>query len=272
MMHEALDDCELGVRINGEYYKAVEFADDQAVIAGSARSLQTMVNRINKKAKSYGMKINVAKTKVMSVANEPRPFTLKIDEAQVEQVDSFRYLGQLLTNDVRCEKQVITRIAKWTFRRNDGILCARNTNINLRKRIMKAYVWSIVTYGAETWTLNKKMEQKLEAFEMWCYRRMQRISWTEHVTNNEVLVQVHEERSLLKTIQRRALSYLGHVLRHDGLVPKILEGRLEGKRRRSRPRNNFVAQACKRASLETFGHLKEAALDRHKWRAIQRQL
>ena len=274
MMNDALGGCESGIRVNGECINTIKFADDQAVIAGSARTLQILVDRINKVSHSYGMKINIKKTKVMTISKNPRQFALRIDGEPIEQVESFKYLGQTITQDGRCETEVRMRIAmaKAAFREKQNLLCARNTSISLRKRIMKAYVWTVATYGAETWTLNKKEESQLEAFEMWCYRRMERISWTEHKTNDAVLIQVGETRKLLRSIQRKRLSYLGHVLRHDNLVHRIVEGRLEGKRGRGRPRNNFVAQACKGASVATYSDLKSATQDRHKWRDILRQL
>ena len=78
-------------------------------------------------------------------------------------------------------------------------------------------------YGAETWTLDKTREDKINAFEMWVYRKMLRISYTDHVTNEEVLRRVGEKRSFLKTIHQRKLQYFGHLTRQNGLQRRLLE-------------------------------------------------
>jgi hypothetical protein len=72
-------------------------------------------------------------------------------------------------------------------------------NLNLRKKLTKCYIWSIALYGAETWTIWKTDQKYLESFEMWCWRRMEQISWADLVKNEEVLQGVKEERNILYT-------------------------------------------------------------------------
>jgi hypothetical protein len=94
---------------------------------------------------------------------------------------------------------------------------------------VKCYIWSIGLYGAETWTL-RKVDQKYRAsFEMWCWRRMERISWTNHVRNEEVLYRVKEETNILHTTQRRKGNWIGHILRRNCLLKHMIEGKLEGR-------------------------------------------
>src|ERR1700733_10483390 len=76
-------------------------------------------------------------------------------------------------------------------------------NRNLKKRLIKTLVWSTVLYGSETWTMRKEDIKKLEAFEMWTWRKMEKISWTEQKTNEELLEMIDEERKLMKTIRER---------------------------------------------------------------------
>ncbi|GFS12666.1 endonuclease-reverse transcriptase [Elysia marginata] len=92
---------------------------------------------------------------------------------------------------------------------------------------MKCFVWSPFLYASETWTLNKNTEKRIEAMEMWIYRRMQRISWKEKVTNKKVLESVGLQRpGLLLTIQRRKMKYYSHMRRHDSIQKKIWRERL----------------------------------------------
>jgi hypothetical protein len=82
-------------------------------------------------------------------------------------------------------------------------------------------------YGAETWTLRKVDQKYLESFEMWCWRRMEKISWTDRVRNEEVLHRANEERNVLNTVKRRKASWVGHILRRNCLLKRVIEGKLE---------------------------------------------
>ena len=78
-------------------------------------------------------------------------------------------------------------------------------DLNLRKKLVKCYIWSIALYGAETWTLRAVDKKHLEFLEMWCWRRMEKISWTDHMRNKEVLLQVNEQRNILLVIRNGRL-------------------------------------------------------------------
>ena len=106
---------------------------------------------------------------------------------------SIKYLGSILTNDGRCTCEIKSRIAmaKAAFNKKKTLF-ASELDLNLRKKLVKCYIWSMVLYGAETWTLRAVDQKYLESFEMWCWRRMEKISWTDHVRNEEVLLTVNE--------------------------------------------------------------------------------
>src|SRR6218665_1535330 len=128
---------------------------------------------------------------------------------------------------------------------------------SLKKRMIKTLIWSVTLYCAETWTMRQVGIARLEAFEMWIWRRMGRISWTEHISNEEVLTLVGEERSLtcISTIRARQRNWMGHLLRGDSLQREIMEGRMEGKRGRGRPRQKLLDWMMS----EGYGKLKEEA-------------
>jgi hypothetical protein len=90
---------------------------------------------------------------------------------------------------------------------------------------MKCHICSIALYGAETWRLRKVDQKYLESFEMWCWRRMEKISWTDHVRNEEVLRRVEEERNIIHTIRRRRGHWIGHILRRNWLLKHIIKGK-----------------------------------------------
>ena len=143
-------------------------------------------------------------------------------------------------------------------------LLSRGMDRDLKKRMIKSLVWSVALYGAETWTLGKESIQKLEAFEMWLWRRMEKISYVEHISNEKVLERVGESRTLLSTIRRRQKNWMGHVLRGKGLVQDLIEGRMEGKRPRGRPRMGMLDYLKGEGS---YWDLKRRAEDRDGFRS-----
>jgi hypothetical protein len=103
-------------------------------------------------------------------------------------------------------------MAKATFNKKRTLFTS-TLYLELRKKLVKCYIWSIALYGAETWTLRAIDQKHLESLEMWCWRRMEKISWTEHVRNEEVLLRVKEQRNILLEIRKRKANWIGHILR-----------------------------------------------------------
>jgi hypothetical protein len=89
-------------------------------------------------------------------------------------------------------------------------------------------IWSTALCGAETWTLWAVDEKRLESFEMWCWRRMEKIIWTDHVRNEEVLLRVKEPRNMLHEISKRKANWIGHILRRNCLLRQVVEGQIKG--------------------------------------------
>jgi hypothetical protein len=95
--------------------------------------------------------------------------------------------------------------------------------LKLKKKLVKCHIWSIALYGAKTWTLRAADQKHLESFEMWCGRRMEKIIWTDHVRNEEVLFRVEEQRNVLHEISKR----IGHILRRNCLLQRIIERKIK---------------------------------------------
>ena len=133
---------------------------------------------------------------------------------------------------------------------------------------MKCYTWSIALYGAETWTLRAVDQKHLESFEMWCWRRMEKISWTDHVRNEDVLLRVKEQRNILHEICTRQANWIGHIWRRNCLLQWVSEGKIQGgievTGRQGRRRRKLLDDLKERRG---YTHLKEEALDRTMWRA-----
>jgi len=264
MMVEAMEGIEEGVKVGGTLLKDVRFADDQGMVASTQNGLQMLMDGLVRTAKDYDMKINVKKTKVMRVSRAGGgEVNIVIEGNTVEQVAKFKYLGSHITDDGRCEAEIKTRIglAKDAFKKRKELL-TKKMKRELKKKIIKTVVWSVALYGCETWALRKMDVRRLEALEMWLWRRMEKVSWTEKKKNEEVLRDVGEERILMKTITKRKKNWIGHILRSEGLVKDVLEGRMEGKRPRGRKRIGMFDDIEEGSYVD----MKRRAQNREEWR------
>ena len=151
----------------------------------------------------------------------------------MEQVKQFKYLGSVLTEDASCIDDVKQRIAmgKEAFNKRRELMTGGMDRV-VKKRLIKALIWPVALYGCETWTLRKKEIDRLRAFEMWIWRRMEKVKWEDKKTNEEVLAAVSEERSLIEVFEKMKKNWIGHIVRGEGLLKLTLEGRMKGKRGR----------------------------------------
>jgi hypothetical protein len=109
-----------------------------------------------------------------------------------------------------------------------GLFFFSTLDLELRKKLVKCYIWSTALYGAETWTLQEVDQKHLESFEMWCWRRMEKIKWTDHVRNEKVLLRVKEQRNILHEINKRKANWNGHILCRNCLLQWVIEGKIKG--------------------------------------------
>jgi len=158
-------------------------------------------------------------------------------------------------------------MAKAAFNKERALFTS-TLDLELRKNLVKCYIWSIALYGTETWTLRAVGQKYLESFEMWCWRRMGKISWTDRVRNKEVLFRVKEQRIILHEISKRKANWIGHILRRNCLLQRVIEGKIKGRTEvtegRGRRRRKLLDDLKERRE---YSDLKEETLDRTMWRA-----
>ena len=138
----------------------------------------------------------------------------------IKQTDKYTYLGQtIITSNGKCDDEILKRIeiARGALNSMLKTLTARHISMKTKKRIIKAYVWSTLLHGCETWTITTRNMTKLQSFEMWAYRKMVKISWRENKTNEEVLTLADEQLYILPTIKKRKMTYFGHMIRRNNI-------------------------------------------------------
>ena len=262
-----------GIRIGGVNINNIRYADDTVIIADSADKLQELLNIVNRESEKMGLKINKKKTEVVvaSKSAEPVNCIVKINNEEIKQSNSFVYLGSLITRDGRSNQEVEKRIviAKGAFQKMRSLLGNNRINSLTRVRALKTYVWSTLTYGSESWTLSRELINRLNAAEMWFYRRMLRIRWTDRITNEEVLRRIGMQRTLVKDIRRRQMNFLGHILRKEKIEHLCLTGKIEGRRARGRQRKKYLDSILEEIGENlTPNQLIQLARDRLRWRQV----
>lgn len=156
-------------------------------------------------------------------------------------------------------------MAKSSFLKMRNLFTSWEININTRLRLLKCYIWTALLYCSETWTINKRSEDKLQSLEMWVFRRILKIPWTDKKTNAQVLQMIGQERTLWKDIKKRKVRFLGHLLRHQSLQKQLLEGMIKGKRKKGRQRLKWMDNITKWTHL-SYADCAREAQDRDWWR------
>ena len=131
-------------------------------------------------------------------------------------------------------------MAKMASAKLKSVLSNLNIGIGSRVRILRCYIWLTLTYGCEAWTVRNDLEKRLEATEIYFYRRTMIIPWTTRVTNEEVLRRAGVEGCLMKRVRKRQLKFLGHIVRAEELESDCLLRRIDGRRARGRQWTKYV--------------------------------
>ena len=161
----------------------------------------------------------------------------------LEQVKKFKYLGQWITGNGRykCEIKNQIEISQSTFIKMRDVLTSRKLHLEIWKRLVRCYILSTFFYASGSWTLNKQMEDKINALEMWILRPMFMISHLVRKTNVEVLEMAKVKQTLLRTIRERKLQYFGHLIRRKHKQKLLMEEKMEGSKRRGKQRRTWTS-------------------------------
>ena len=184
-----MENCEPGILLKGERLNNIRYADDTVVFADSLNGLQEIVNKVNEVSEGFGLEMNISKTKFMVISKDRiGNCQLLIKNAPVERVEKFTYLGTIVIQWDHSQ-EIKSRIekARGAYNNMSKLFRSHNLKLDIKVRLLRCYVFSILYYGVESWTLTVATERKHEAFEMWLYRRILRISWMDRVTNETVL-------------------------------------------------------------------------------------
>ena len=272
IMTDALEDHVGTVSIGGRTITNLRFADDIDGLAGKETELVDLVERLDKTSVAYGMQISAEKTKLMTNSTNAINTAIKISGEKLETVTSFKYLGAIVT-DEGSKPEILARTAQTTaaLTKLKTIWSDRNIALSSKIRLMRSLVMSIYLYACETWTLTADLERRIQAMEMRCFRRLLGISYKDHITNEEVRNRIRQAigtyEELLTTVKRRKLRWYGHVSRSSGLTKTVLQGTVQGGRRRGRQRKRWEDNIREWTGLKLSDALRMTE-SRERWRKV----
>ena len=194
------------------------------------KKLKNLLMQMKEESEKAVIKFNIQKTKIMASG----PITSwQVDRETMETVRDFLFLGCNITADGDCSHEIQRRLllGRKAMTKLDGILKSRDINFANKGLSSQTMIFPIVMYGWESWTIRKAEHRKIDAFELWCCRRLLRVPWTARRSNQSILKEISPEYSLEGLMLK--FQYFGHLMqRTDSLEKTLILGKIEGSRRR----------------------------------------
>ena len=167
--------------------------------------------KVKEESEKVGSKLNIQKTKIM--ASSPiAPW--EIDGETVETVSDFMFLGSKITADGDCSHEIkrLLLLGRKVMTNLDSILKSRDITFPTKVHLVKAMVFPVVMYGCESWTIKKAECRRIDAFELWCWRRLLRVPWTARTSNQSILKEINPRISLEGMMLKLTPQYFGHLI------------------------------------------------------------
>ena len=194
MRNTRLHEAQAGIKIAGKNINNFKYADDTILMAESEEKLKSLLTKVKEESEKVGLKLSIQKTKIIASG----PITSwEVDRETMQTVRDFIFLGSKITADGDCSHEIKRRLllGRKAMTNLDSILKSRDGTLLRKVHIVKAMVFPVVMYGYESSTIKKAECRRIDAFELWCWRRLLRVPWTARRSNQLILKEISPEYS-----------------------------------------------------------------------------
>ena len=195
MQNARLDETQTGIKIARRNINNLRYAADTTLMAESKEELKSLLIKVKEESEKAGLKLNIQKTNIIASG----PITSwQIDGETMETVTDFIFLGSKITADGDCSHEIKRHLllGRKVMTNLDSILKSRDITLLTEVHLVKAVVFPVVMYGRESWTIKKAKHQRIDAFELWCWRRLLRVLWTASRSYQSILKEINPDCSL----------------------------------------------------------------------------
>ena len=229
MRNTELEETQAEIKIAGRNINNLRYADDTTLMAESEEKLKSLLMKVKEESEKLGLKLNIQKTKIMTSS----PITSwQIDGETVETVTDF-FLGCKITADGDCSHEIQRSLflGRKVMTNLDSILKSRDITLPTMVHLFKATIFPVLMYGCESWIVKKAECRRIDALELWCWRRLLRIPWTARRSNQSILKEISPGWPLGGLMQKLKLQYFGHLMqRVDSLEKTLMLGKTKGRK------------------------------------------
>ena len=223
--------------------------------------------KVKQESKKAGLKLNIQKTKIMTSS----PITSsEIQGEKVETLTYFIFLGSKITADGDCSHEIKRHLllGRKVMTNLNSILKSRDITLPAKVHLVKALVFPVVMCGCESWNIQKAECQRIDAFKLWCWRRLLRVLWPARRCNQSILKETSPKCSLEGLMLKLKLQYFGHLMwRTDSFEKTVMVGKIEGRRRRGWQRTKWL-DVITNSVVVSLGRLRELVMDREGWHTV----